>query len=139
MSPEDDEPIGTVLVPRRRYAVGWITISVVEAPWIVGAIFLAVLAVVVFSVLRGLWRISRGDPELEAGGSWGRQLFGGRRRTCSDLGVGQRSGMSPDEERVGAEIVGEFVTRSISDKLRCSLACLAASSAYLRSRRRSLS
>jgi hypothetical protein len=52
----------------------------VEAGWIVGAIFLAVLAVVVFAVIRGLWRIWRGDPELEAGGSWGRQLFGGRRQ-----------------------------------------------------------
>jgi len=57
-----------------------LTISGVEAAWIVGAIFLAVLAVMVISVVRGLWRISRGDPELEAGGSWGRQLFGGRRQ-----------------------------------------------------------
>jgi hypothetical protein len=61
-------------------AVGCNTIAVVDAGWIVGAIFLAVLAVVVFAVIRGLSRISRGDPELEAGGSWGRQLFGGRRQ-----------------------------------------------------------
>ena len=67
--------------PTTGYAVGWITISVVEAGWIVSAIFLAVLAVVVVAVIRGLWRIWRGDPELEAGGSWGRQLFGGRRQT----------------------------------------------------------
>jgi len=66
--------------PTTGYAVGGITISGVEAAWIVGAIFLAVLAVMVFAVVRGLWRISRGDPELEAGGSWGRQLFGGRRQ-----------------------------------------------------------
>jgi hypothetical protein len=52
----------------------------VEAGWIVGAIFLAVLAVVVFAVFRGLRCIWRGDPELEAGGSWRRQLFGGRRQ-----------------------------------------------------------
>jgi hypothetical protein len=66
--------------PDDGYAVGWITISVVEADWIVGAILLAVLAVVVFAVIRGLWRISRGDTELEAGGSWGRQLFGRRQK-----------------------------------------------------------
>ena len=53
----------------------WITLSLVKADSIVVAIFLAVLAVVVFAVIRGLWRIWRGEPELEAGGSWGRQLF----------------------------------------------------------------
>jgi hypothetical protein len=66
--------------PACENAVGSITISVVEAGWIGAAIFLAVLAVVVIAVIRGLWRIWRGDPELEAGGSWGRQLFGGRRQ-----------------------------------------------------------
>jgi len=51
----------------------------VDASWIAGAIFLAVLAVVVFAVVRGMWRISRGEFEPEAGGSYGRQFFGRRR------------------------------------------------------------
>jgi hypothetical protein len=78
--PKTTSPLGQFWFPDDGYAVGRITISVVEAAWIGGAIFLAVLAVVVLAVIRGLWRISRGDRELEAGGSWGRQLFGGRRQ-----------------------------------------------------------
>ena len=78
--PRTTSPLEQFWFPDDGHAVGRITISIVEARWILGTIFLAVLAVVVFAVIRGLWRIWRGDPELEAGGSWGRQLFGGRRQ-----------------------------------------------------------
>ena len=50
-----------------------------DAGLIVAVAFIAVLALIVFSVVRGLWRIFRGEPELEAGGSWGLQLFSRRR------------------------------------------------------------
>ncbi|MET0261060.1 MAG: hypothetical protein ABW227_08200, partial [Gaiellaceae bacterium] len=56
-------------------------IAVVDAGWIAVAIFLAVLAVVVFAVARGMWRIWRGEPESEAGGSYGRQIFGRRKKS----------------------------------------------------------
>lgn len=49
--------------------------------WIVVTIFLAVLAVIVFAVARGMWRIWRGEPESEAGGSFGRQIFGRREKS----------------------------------------------------------
>lgn len=52
-----------------------------DAGWIVVTIFLAVLAVVVFAVVRGMWRIRRGEPESEAGGSYGRQIFGRRQKS----------------------------------------------------------
>jgi len=52
----------------------------VDARRIVGAIIFGVpLAVVLFAVVRGWWRISRGEFETEAGGSYGRQFFGRRR------------------------------------------------------------
>ena len=51
-----------------------------DAGWIAVTIVLAVLAVVVFAVARGMWRIWRGEPESEAGGSYGRQIFGRRRQ-----------------------------------------------------------
>ena len=35
-----------------------------DAGWIAVAIFLAVLAVVVFAVARGMWRIWRGEPAV---------------------------------------------------------------------------
>ena len=44
--------------------------------WIVVAVFLAVLGVLVFAVAGGIWRLARGTVESEAGGSWGRQIFG---------------------------------------------------------------
>ena len=52
-----------------------------DAGWIVVAIFLAVLAVVLFAVARGMWRIWGGEPESEAEGSYGRQIFGRRRKS----------------------------------------------------------
>ena len=52
-----------------------------DAGWIVVTIFLAVLAVVAFAVARGMWRIWRGEPESEAGGSYGRQIFGRRKKS----------------------------------------------------------
>jgi hypothetical protein len=51
----------------------------VDAGWIVVAVFLAVLGLIVFTVARGMWGIVRNKREMEAGGSWGRQLFGRRR------------------------------------------------------------
>ena len=61
-------------VPPRNYD------RCVDAGRIAGVIIFGVpLFVVVFSVVRGWWRVSRGDFEAEAGGSYGRQ-FGRRRR-----------------------------------------------------------
>ena len=52
---------------------------------IVGAIIFGVpLAVVVFAVVRGIWRISRGEFEPEAGGSYGRQFSDDAARRPSD-------------------------------------------------------
>jgi len=50
------------------------------AGWIAVAIFIGASAFVVFAVVRRVWRTLRGEPEIEAGGSRGRQLFGRRRR-----------------------------------------------------------
>ncbi len=52
-----------------------------DAGWIAVAIYLAVLAVIVFAVARGMWRIWRGEPESEGGGSYGRQLFARRQKS----------------------------------------------------------
>jgi hypothetical protein len=38
--------------------------------------FVAVLAVVVLAVIRGVWGIFRNDRQLDTSASWGRQLFG---------------------------------------------------------------
>jgi hypothetical protein len=39
-------------------------------------VFVAVLAVVVLAVIRGVWGIFRNDRQLDTSASWGRQLFG---------------------------------------------------------------
>jgi hypothetical protein len=47
------------------------------------ATFVAVLAVVALAVVRGLWRIFRDDTELDTSESWGRQVFGRKKRESS--------------------------------------------------------
>ena len=44
------------------------------------AIFVAVLAVIALAVVRGLWRLFRGDTELDTSESLGRQIFGRRKK-----------------------------------------------------------
>jgi hypothetical protein len=41
-----------------------------------------VMALAILQLFRRAWRILRGDEEMEAGGSWGRQLFGRRKENA---------------------------------------------------------
>jgi hypothetical protein len=43
-------------------------LSVAIVGWLLAAIFLAIVALVAFTVLRGLWQFMRGDFEPESGG-----------------------------------------------------------------------
>jgi hypothetical protein len=43
---------------------------------VVAGIVLAVVLLMLFAFGRALWRFFRGDEQMEAGGSQGRQLFG---------------------------------------------------------------
>jgi hypothetical protein len=47
---------------------------------IAAVVGLAVLALMLAGAARLLWRVYRGDEEMEAGGSLGRQLFGRHKR-----------------------------------------------------------
>jgi hypothetical protein len=47
---------------------------------IASSVFIAVLAVVAIAVIRGVWRIFRDDTELDTSASWGRQVFGRRKK-----------------------------------------------------------
>ena len=55
-----------------------------DAGVIVAGIFIAIftvgLAFVAFAVIRTMWQFWRAEFEPESGGSYGRQLFGRRRR-----------------------------------------------------------
>ena len=50
-----------------------------DAGWIVVTIFLAVLAVVVFAVARGMWRIWRGEPRRLGAPTGGKSSAAARR------------------------------------------------------------
>jgi hypothetical protein len=45
------------------------------------AIFIVVVAVLALAVIRGLWRLFRGDTELDTSESLGRQIFGRRKKS----------------------------------------------------------
>jgi hypothetical protein len=40
-----------------------------------------VLAVIGIAVLRGIWRLFRDDVQLDTSESWGRQVFGRRKKS----------------------------------------------------------
>ena len=47
--------------------------------WVLRIVVLAFLLLVVVQIGRMAWRFLRGDEDMEAGGSFGWQLFGGRK------------------------------------------------------------
>jgi predicted metal-dependent hydrolase len=48
---------------------------------IASLVFIVVLAIVALAVLRGVWRLLRNDVQLDTSQSWGRQVFGRRKKS----------------------------------------------------------
>ncbi len=46
----------------------------------VAVLVVAFVAIMVLGLVRFAWRFVRGNEEMEAGGSYGRQMFGRRKR-----------------------------------------------------------
>jgi hypothetical protein len=57
-----------------------VVLLALDIGWVIVAVFLGVLGILGFAVARGIWHIARGTVESDAGGSWGRQIFGRRKR-----------------------------------------------------------